>query len=136
MKIKHLFLGIGVMVFASCAVDKTKKLDVDKELTYCDMQIHRALSELEKDGEPDYTMEPRNILAGERFWNCKKVSREEWTGGFWPGILWYDTKQLRMIRFGCWLRNIRSRWNFFQGFLHTIMIWVSWCFVVMGMVIV
>ena len=42
MKIKHLFLGIGVMVFASCAVDKTKKLDVDKELTYCDMQIHRA----------------------------------------------------------------------------------------------
>ena len=76
MKIKHLFLGIGVMVFASCAVDKTKKLDVDKELTYCDMQIHRALSELEKDGEPDYTMEPRNILAGERFWNCKKVSRE------------------------------------------------------------
>ena len=90
MKIKHLFLGIGVMVFASCAVDKTKKLDVDKELTYCDMQIHRALSELEKDGEPDYTMEPRNILAGERFWNCKKVSREEWTGGFWPGILWYD----------------------------------------------
>lgn len=78
------------MVFASCAVDKTKKLDVDKELTYCDMQIHRALSELEKDGEPDYTMEPRNILAGERFWNCKKVSREEWTGGFWPGILWYD----------------------------------------------
>lgn len=35
-------------------------------------------------------MEPRNILAGERFWNCKKVSREEWTGGFWPGILWYD----------------------------------------------
>ena len=64
MKIKHLFLGIGVMVFASCAVDKTKKLDVDKELTYCDMQIHRALSELEKDGEPDYTMEPRNFGWG------------------------------------------------------------------------
>lgn len=28
MKIKHLFLGIGVMVFASCAVDKTKKFNL------------------------------------------------------------------------------------------------------------
>lgn len=114
MKIKHLFLGIGVMVFASCAVDKTKKLDVDKELTYCDMQIHRALSELEKDGEPDYTMEPRNILAGERFWNCKRCLGKNGRVDFGREFCGMITKQLRMIRFGCWLRNIRSRWNFFK----------------------
>ena len=35
-------------------------------------------------------MQPRNILSGEKFWNCRKVAKEEWTGGFWPGILWYD----------------------------------------------
>ena len=90
MKIRNLLYGIGIMALSSCAGEKAENLDVDKALTYCDVQVHRALAELEKNGEADYSMQPRNILSGEKFWNCRKVAKEEWTGGFWPGILWYD----------------------------------------------
>ena len=90
MKIRNLLYGIGIMALSSCAGEKTENLDVDKALAYCDVQVHRALAELEKNGEADYSMQPRNILSGEKFWNCRKVAKEEWTGGFWPGILWYD----------------------------------------------
>ena len=90
MKIKTLLCGIGIMALSSCAGEKAEKLDVDKALAYCDVQVHRALAELGKNGEADYSMQPRNILSGEKFWNCRKVAKEEWTGGFWPGVLWYD----------------------------------------------
>lgn len=90
MKIKTLLCGIGIMALSSCAGEKAEKLDVDKALSYCDAQVHRALAELGKNGEADYSMQPRNILSGEKFWNCRKVAKEEWTGGFWPGVLWYD----------------------------------------------
>ena len=90
MKIKTLLCGIGIMALSSCAGEKAEKLDVDKALSYCDVQVHRALAELGKNGEADYSMQPRNILSGEKFWNCRKVAKEEWTGGFWPGVLWYD----------------------------------------------
>lgn len=90
MKIKTLLCDIGIMALSSCAGEKAEKLDVDKALSYCDVQVHRALAELGKNGEADYSMQPRNILSGEKFWNCRKVAKEEWTGGFWPGVLWYD----------------------------------------------
>ena len=68
-------------------------LDVEKQLQYCHKQIKRALAELQqKDGSFDYTMEPRNILKGDKQkgWNCRKATPEEWCDGFWPGILWMD----------------------------------------------
>ena len=68
-------------------------LDVDKQLQYCHKQVKRALTELQqKDGSYDYTMEPRNILKGDKQkgWNCRKATPEEWCDGFWPGILWMD----------------------------------------------
>ena len=67
-------------------------LDVDKQLQYCHKQVKRALAELQqKDGSFDYTMEPRNILKGDKQkgWNCRKMDRD-WCSGFWPGILWMD----------------------------------------------
>lgn len=90
MKIRNLLWGIGAVILSSCAGEKTEKLDVDEALAYCDVQVHRALEKLEKGGKIDYSMQPRNILSDEKYWNCRKVSKEEWTGGFWPGILWYD----------------------------------------------
>ena len=68
-------------------------LDVDKQLQYCHKQVKRALAELQqKDVFYDYTMEPRNILKGDKQkgWNCRKATPEEWCDGFWPGILWMD----------------------------------------------
>ena len=67
-------------------------LDVDKQLQYCHKQVKRALAELQqKDGFYDYTMEPRNILKGDKQkgWNCRKMDKD-WCSGFWPGILWMD----------------------------------------------
>jgi unsaturated chondroitin disaccharide hydrolase len=62
-------------------------LDVETQLQYCHRQVRRAL-----DAMHDYTMEPRNILKGDKQegWNCRKASAEEWCSGFWPGILWMD----------------------------------------------
>ena len=55
---------------------------------------HRLLkiSTLVPDGTLDCTMEPRNILHGDKqkAWNCRKATAEEWCSGFWPGILWMD----------------------------------------------
>ena len=67
-------------------------LDVDKQLQYCHKQVKRALAELQqKDVFYDYTMEPRNILKGDKQkgWNCRKMDKD-WCSGFWPGILWMD----------------------------------------------
>ena len=73
-------------------------LDIDKQLQYCHKQVKRALAELQqKDGSLDYTMEPRNILKGDKQkgWNCRKATPEEWCDGFWPGILWMDYQNSR-----------------------------------------
>lgn len=64
---------------------------MDRALEYCDRQVHRTLEVMHGKGrEVDYTMMPRNIMDGQSDWNYRKVSKEEWCGGFWPGILWYD----------------------------------------------
>lgn len=80
-------------MLASVQCVDARRLDVDKQLDYCDTQIHRALKELRlQGGAYDYSMEPRNILSTDRQtgWNCRKASAEEWCSGFWPGILWMD----------------------------------------------
>lgn len=68
---------------ASCAVDK--KIDVDKELAYCDAQIRKALPNMTDPGRG-----ARNIAAdtSDPQWHCSDIN--DWTCGFWPGILWYD----------------------------------------------
>lgn len=94
MKINNVLWGIGVAVLSACAGGKSaqpfERIDADKELAYCDAQLHRALDSLRKGDTIDYTMEPRNIYPGESAWNCRKATKEEWTAGFWPGVLWYD----------------------------------------------
>ena len=89
--VSALFLANGMM--AQSKLDAKLGLDVNKQLQYCHKQVGRALEELkQKDGSYDYTMEPRNILKGDKQkgWNCRKATAEEWCDGFWPGILWMD----------------------------------------------
>lgn len=89
--VSALFLVNGMM--AQNKLDAKQGLDVNKQLQYCHKQVGRALEELkQKDGSFDYTMEPRNILKGDKQkgWNCRKATAEEWCDGFWPGILWMD----------------------------------------------
>ncbi len=63
--VSALFLANGMM--AQSKLDAKQELDVNKQLQYCHKQVGRALEELkQKDGSFDYTMEPRNILKGDK----------------------------------------------------------------------
>jgi len=86
---KKIVLGLSLLVLCACP-DKVESKFVDKALEYCAKQTERSLIELQGDSVINYTMMPRNIADSSTVWSCRKVSKEEWTGGFWPGILWYD----------------------------------------------
>lgn len=75
----------AVIAMSSIACSGGKASDAAAELTYCHAQIEKTLQEL-----GDKAMMPRNVLKGESHWNLVPVAIEEWTAGFWPGILWYD----------------------------------------------
>ncbi|RZK39309.1 MAG: glucuronyl hydrolase [Pedobacter sp.] len=70
-------------IFAQGASDlNISKLDVDKQLTYCKQQAEKILREIPQNGKL-----PRMIVGDAKEW--KMVPAEDWTSGFWPGILWY-----------------------------------------------
>lgn len=87
-----MVVGLAVMLGFSMCTHKPSDilLDVNKALDYCALQTQRTLDELKTDSGIDYTMMPRNIMADEQHWNCRKATKEEWCAGFWPGVLWYD----------------------------------------------
>ena len=93
----HHLLKISTLVLLSSTFALTSHADssfqVDQQLQRCHHKVRQALRDLQKsDGSLDYTMEPRNILHGDKqkAWNCRKATAEEWCSGFWPGILWMD----------------------------------------------
>lgn len=88
MKTKSFIYGTVLALVSACS---TSEFNVDDTLKYCDRQVHKTLNDLKgTEGEIDYTMMPKNVLKGESKWNLKKVVKNEWTAGFWPGVLWYD----------------------------------------------
>lgn len=88
---KKIVVGLAVVLgFCMCTHKPSGTLDVNKALDYCAKQTQRTLTELKTDSGIDYTMMPRNIMADEQHWNCRKATKEEWCAGFWPGVLWYD----------------------------------------------
>lgn len=88
---KKILVGIAVLLgFCTCAHQPSDTLNVNKALDYCAVQTQRTLAELKTDSGIDYTMMPRNVMANEQRWNCRKATKEEWCAGFWPGVLWYD----------------------------------------------
>lgn len=86
---RKLILGLVLFTLFSCSGSDDLEF-VDDALDYCAKQTDRSLVELKGDSAIDYSMMPRNILDTATKWNCRKVAKEEWTGGFWPGVLWYD----------------------------------------------
>lgn len=103
MKVKGLWIGCLCLITACSTPDKG--LDVNKELDYCNTQVHRTLEELQnqhsltaeasgnnpaREQEIDYSMMPRCIMDSLTTWECRKAAKDEWCSGFWPGILWYD----------------------------------------------
>ena len=77
--------ALAISLCACAPKDAHKDLDVESELNYCNDQIQKTLNSI-----GDTTMVPRNILSGQSEWNLVPVRIDEWTVGFWPGILWYN----------------------------------------------
>lgn len=80
----------SLIVLLSACSPKTDTDFVDNALKYCAAQTERSIRELKGNSSTDYSMMPRNVLKNESKWNCRKATKEEWTAGFWPGVLWYD----------------------------------------------
>lgn len=65
------------------------RLNIDRQLSYCNQQVERTLNELRQtDGSIDYSRVPRNICNNQSQWKLNKANVEEWCAGFYPGILW------------------------------------------------
>jgi unsaturated chondroitin disaccharide hydrolase len=79
--LKACFLLAMVIGGWSCQDDQ-KKVGLDKNLMYCADQASRTLEIIGKD-----SLIPRNVTKETADW--KLVTYEDWTSGFWPGILWY-----------------------------------------------
>lgn len=79
---KPLCLAAGLLVAAACARPASL---ADEALDYC---VKKVASVQERLGA-DYGESPRNIAPGDCRWNLTPVCQENWTMGFWPGILWY-----------------------------------------------
>lgn len=83
MKITKKILFFAVIIaMVSFQRDEKKNFDIDKNLDYCVAQANKTLAVM-----PDTLAIPRNIAPGSKQWRF--VGYEDWTSGFWPGILWY-----------------------------------------------
>ena len=79
---KPLCLAASLLLAASCARPASL---ADEALDYC---VKKVIGVQERLGA-DYGESPRNIAPGDCRWNLTPVCQENWTMGFWPGILWY-----------------------------------------------
>ncbi len=86
MKKFYAFLMV-LAVSMSLGCSTPERTWLDEALDYCAAQSQRALDELQP---LDYTLSPRNIAPDAQHWSTRPVSKELWTEGFWPGILWYS----------------------------------------------
>lgn len=70
-------------VFIITIYDSCIKFNVNHQLAYCDRKTRESLVALK-----GYNKVPRSIDNHSKVWCCAPI--EDWTAGFWPGILWYD----------------------------------------------
>jgi unsaturated chondroitin disaccharide hydrolase len=79
--------GAAFLLLQACApkinpAASMSPAQVNKTLEYCESQVRKAVTKV-----PGFDKVPRRINAGQQTWEY--VSINDWTSGFWPGILWY-----------------------------------------------
>ena len=82
MKANHLLCLLALSAVTACSKPVSF---VDEALDYCVTKTIQAQGHL----GADYLASPRNIAPGDSEWACRPVAEDNWTMGFWPGILWY-----------------------------------------------
>lgn len=87
---RKIVFGVILLGFCACSEQNRMTMDVDRELSYCATQVNRTLGELNGELGIDYAVMPRNIMDSLTVWSTRNATKEEWTSGFWPGVLWYD----------------------------------------------
>lgn len=80
-----MVLPLAILLLSSCEEKKDTALDTNKELSYCESQVNKTLTEIS-----GKNMMPRNIMDSLNHWKLVPVEISEWTVGFWPGTLWYN----------------------------------------------
>ncbi len=78
---KYFVLIVTLSIFVTCKRE-TAFLDTDKYLDFALQQVSRTL-----ESNSDPYKSPRQIRHGDVTWST--VPLNDWTSGFWPGILWY-----------------------------------------------
>ncbi len=86
---KFLLLASISLLMLACTPEKTP-FSVDRALESCHQQVEKTLLEI-----GSAPMMPRNILSNQTAWNLIPVSVEDWTVGFWSGVLWYNYENTR-----------------------------------------
>ena len=81
--IKKRIFSLWASLCILCAVNAQ-----ETELTYCNKQIHKTLKAIGASSKI-----PRSMDAHKLHWNM--VSVDDWTSGFFPGVLWYDYEYSR-----------------------------------------
>jgi unsaturated chondroitin disaccharide hydrolase len=74
-----LFIMLAFVINASA---QQKAFNVDRQLNYCIRQAKKTLA-----ATSSVSLSPRNIPKGEQNWKYSSI--QDWTSGFWPGIVWY-----------------------------------------------
>ena len=82
MKMKPFFLAAVLLGAVACTRPASF---ADQALDDCVAKVLRTQARL----GAGYARSPRNIAPGDSLWNQTPVCQENWTMGFWPGILWY-----------------------------------------------
>jgi len=113
---KKIILGLALLGLYACSQPSRKVMDADTALDYCATQVNRTLHELRGNPSIDYTMMPRNIMDSLNVWHTRKATKEEWTAGFWPGVLWYDYEYTQDLK----IRHEAEKFTESLGFLANI----------------
>jgi unsaturated chondroitin disaccharide hydrolase len=71
-------ISLLILILAGCA----NHLQVDEKLQICAQKTENTLASLVQ-----YNQLPRSINKNDKNWSL--VGIDDWTSGFWPGILWY-----------------------------------------------
>ena len=82
MKLSPFFCLLALFLATDCSKPASF---TDESLDYCVNKVVRAQEHL----GADYLASPRNIAPGDSVWVSRPVAEDNWTMGFWPGILWY-----------------------------------------------
>ena len=84
-KMKKLFYLIFAFIgVVACSSDRVKQSDLDYQ-QMLDYVVGKTMTTMHTLTDSDSL--PRNIYEGQAQWNL--VGIQDWTSGFWPGILWF-----------------------------------------------